>query len=134
MRKGVRARKAVQSGQSAIYAGFWRRFAAFLLDWLIIGAVSSLLPAASVLVSWLYYAVLESSEKQATAGKMALSMVVTDVNGNRISFVTATVRYFSKILSAIVLGLGFVWIAVDSRKQGWHDKMAGTFVVVRRGQ
>lgn len=131
MRKKVTGKSAIV-GPLVEYGGFWRRLGAALFDGLIIGAISSVLPPAIPLVSWLYYTVLESSEKQATIGKMALKLVVTDMNGNRISFVTATIRHFSKILSALMLFLGFVMIAFDAKKQGLHDKIAGTLVIIAK--
>lgn len=78
---------------------------------------------------WLYEAGLESSKYQATLGKMALGMKVTDLNGYRISFARATGRHFAKILSAIILFIGFIMVAFTERKQGLHDMLAGTLVV-----
>ena len=78
--------------------------------------------------SWLYSALLESSSYQATLGKMILGMKVTDLAGNRISFERATGRHFAKILSAMILGIGFLMVAFTERKQGLHDILAGTLV------
>ena len=75
-----------------------------------------------------YYAYLESSEKQATFGKQAMGLVVTDLDGNRISFLNAVGRYFSKFLSTIILGIGYIMQAFDSKGQALHDKIAGTLV------
>ena len=72
-----------------------------------------------------------SSEKQATVGKMVLGMVVTDVNGGRISFGRATGRHFAKWLSALILGIGFLMAAFTERKQALHDMIADTLVVSR---
>ena len=134
---------------TSMYAGFWRRVAAVILDGLLLGIVtvplslalgggddigstsSSYSPAASsisTVVSWLYYALMESSAKQATLGKMALGIRVTDLDGNRITFGKATGRYFAKILSALILGIGFLMVAFTQRKQGLHDILAGTLV------
>ncbi len=126
------------------YAGFWRRFAAFLIDALIVGAgvsvVSSILGhppdtqdqvynGISILAQWLYFTLLESSDYQATIGKMSLNLQVVDLEGNKISFAKANMRYWSKILSAIVLGIGFLMIAFTEKKQGLHDKIAGTLII-----
>ena len=125
------------------YAGFWRRLLAYLLDALVL-LVPSLLFGFLVglgggneviaQVLWLfvalaYFAILESSPKQATLGKRALGLRVCDMNGQRISLGTATGRYFGKILSFIVLCIGFLMVAFTERKQGLHDKLAGTLVL-----
>jgi uncharacterized RDD family membrane protein YckC len=83
----------------------------------------------NTIVNWIYEAALESSSKQATLGKMALGLKVTDVYGNRISFARATGRHFAKYLSGIILGIGYIMIAFSERKQGLHDMIAGTLVV-----
>jgi uncharacterized RDD family membrane protein YckC len=72
---------------------------------------------------------MESSARQATLGKMALGIVVTDLDGNRIGFGRATGRYFAKILSALILLIGFIMAAFTQKKQGLHDIIAGTLVV-----
>jgi uncharacterized RDD family membrane protein YckC len=82
--------------------------------------------------SWLYSALLESSSYQATPGKMALGLVVTDAMGQRISFGRATGRYFAKILSSLILLIGFFMIGWTARKQGLHDMIAGTLVYKAR--
>jgi uncharacterized RDD family membrane protein YckC len=72
---------------------------------------------------------MESSAKQATVGKMALGIIVTDLEGRRLGFGRATGRYFAKILSALILGIGFLMAAFTERKQGLHDMVASTLVV-----
>lgn len=135
---------------TSMYAGFWRRVAAVILDSLILGIVtvplslalgggddlgsssSTYSPAASSVstaLGWLYFALMESSAKQATIGKMALGIVVTDLEGRRIGFGKATGRYFAKILSFLTIGIGFLMVAFTQRKQGLHDILAGTLVV-----
>ncbi|HBK66344.1 MAG TPA: hypothetical protein DD000_23340, partial [Cyanobacteria bacterium UBA11166] len=71
----------------------------------------------------------ESSPKQATIGKQALGIVVTDLNNQPISFVTATIRHFSKILSGIILLIGYLMVLFTEKKQALHDMLAGTLVV-----
>ena len=77
----------------------------------------------------LYFVLMESSAKQATLGKMALGLVVVDVDGNRISFLRALGRYFAKILSGIILLIGYIMVGFTERKQGLHDMIASTLVV-----
>jgi uncharacterized RDD family membrane protein YckC len=136
---------AAMAGTTSMYAGFWRRVAAVLLDGLILGVVtvplnlafaddgytaaSSGAQSISTVLGWLYYALMESSAKQATLGKMALGIIVTDLEGRRIGFGKATGRYFAKILSALILGIGFLMVAFTQRKQGLHDILAGTLVI-----
>lgn len=79
-----------------------------------------------------YFAGLESSAWQATIGKKALGMVVTDTGGNRISFLRAVGRYFAKILSGIILFIGYIMVAFTDKKQGLHDMLASTLVVKGR--
>ena len=121
---------------STEYAGFWRRIAAYLVDALIlaipniilsrIGGAGSL---AVIVVDWIYFAYQESSPAQATFGKRALGVKVTNTEGNPISFGRATGRYFAKILSVLTLLIGVIMIAFTSKKQGLHDMIAGTLVV-----
>ena len=90
------------------------------------GGVLGLLKTAA---SWLYGALMESSPYQATLGKMALGMKVTDLYGNRISFARATGRHFAKYISMITLCIGFIMVGFTERKQGLHDMIAGTLVL-----
>jgi uncharacterized RDD family membrane protein YckC len=80
-------------------------------------------------VQWLYEALLTSSSWQATVGKRILDLKVTDLAGNRISFERATGRFFAKILSSLIFGIGFLMVAFTARKQGLHDILAETLVV-----
>ena len=77
---------------------------------------------------WLYEAYMESSSYQATLGKMIFGMKVTDLQGNRISFARATGRHFAKIISGMILLIGFIMVGLTERKQGLHDILAGTLV------
>lgn len=88
-----------------------------------------LVNGVSFVLSWLYYAYLEASPTQATPGKMMMGIKVTDMEGNRINFGRATIRYFSKILSAIIFGIGYLMAAFTDKKQALHDMIAGTLVV-----
>jgi len=85
-----------------------------------------------ILVPWLYFAALESSKNQATLGKIALRLAVTDMQGNRITFARATLRHFFKFLSAVLVFAGFIMIPLTSRKQGLHDIIAGCLMFLQR--
>jgi uncharacterized RDD family membrane protein YckC len=79
---------------------------------------------------WLYFAAMESSERQATIGKSVLSLRVTDYEGRRISFGRATGRFFAKIVSGMVpLLIGYIMAAFTEKKQALHDMIAGTLVL-----
>ena len=82
----------------------------------------------TIAASWLYEALMESSSYQSTLGKMIFGMKVTDLYGNRISFARATGRHFAKILSGMILCIGFIMVGLTERKQGLHDLLAGTLV------
>lgn len=84
-------------------------------------------------VAWLLHGpLMESSRRRATLGKEALGIVVTDVDGNRVSFASALGRNTAKIVSTIIYYAGFIMIAFTSKKQGLHDMMAGCLVVARK--
>ena len=124
------------------YAGFWIRFLAAFIDGILLFVVQLILRAIiddtivlnliNLVVDWLYFAGMESSAKQATLGKMALGLTVTDLNGNRISFLRATGRYFAKFISALILLIGYIMVAFTAKKQALHDIIAGTLVVKTR--
>jgi uncharacterized RDD family membrane protein YckC len=80
------------------------------------------------LVNWIYEAGMESSSRQATLGKMALGLKVTDIWGKRISFARATGRHFAKYLSGAILMIGYIMAAFTARKQALHDILAETLV------
>ena len=125
------------------YAGFWIRLLAYIIDAVVLGVIT--FPLIQVLtsmgiagdstnvlgiaISWMYFAVFESSEWMASPGKKVLGLIVTDDQGMRLSVGRATRRYFAKILSALLLGIGFFMIAFTARKQGLHDKIFHTLVL-----
>jgi uncharacterized RDD family membrane protein YckC len=82
-------------------------------------------------LDWLYYALLESSAWQGTLGKKALGLEVTDLQGRRISFARATGRFFGRIISGLILGIGFIMAGFTERKQALHDILAGCLVIRR---
>ncbi len=84
----------------------------------------------AVVGPWLYHAFLESSEWQATAGKKALGLVVTDLGGARISFARASGRHFAKLITGLIpLGVGYILAGVTEKKQALHDMIAGCLVL-----
>ncbi|MGH9681015.1 MAG: RDD family protein [Candidatus Acidiferrales bacterium] len=161
------------------YAGFWIRFAAYLIDGLILGipymivlivwissmggfammlrrhqleepsGMRGLPPAAGAFagllfgflvvslfflaLNWLYFAGLQSSERQATFGKAILSLRVTDLEGRRLSFGHATGRFFAKIVSGMIpFAIGYIMAGFTAKKQALHDMIAGTLVFRNR--
>ena len=81
---------------------------------------------------WLIYcAIMESSNKQGTFGKYIMGIKVVDENGDRLTLQRSIKRSSSKILSYVVMLLGFIWILFDKKRQGWHDKLNKTFVVTK---
>jgi uncharacterized RDD family membrane protein YckC len=83
----------------------------------------------SAVISWFYFSIMESSSKQATLGKLAVGIKVTDLCGDRLSFARATGRYFAKIINSFTLCIGYLMAAFTQRKQGLHDMIAGTLVI-----
>jgi uncharacterized RDD family membrane protein YckC len=82
-----------------------------------------------IVLNWLYFSILESSAWQATLGKKALGLKVTDLAGNRISFGRATGRFFSKIISTLIIMIGYIMAGFTEKKQALHDMIAGTLVM-----
>ena len=136
--------------EPVVYAGFWRRFASAIIDGtivvlifgignillgLLIDSSSSLFVTLSSGLSLglgiAYYVGQESGRKQATIGKRAVGIIVTDLHGNRVSSMRATGRYFGKIVSALILMIGYLMAGFTEKKQALHDMMAGTLVVVK---
>ncbi|MXW31068.1 MAG: RDD family protein [Chloroflexi bacterium] len=129
------------------YAGRLHRFAAFIIDAIVISVVIVVLDAIGIIdigepsatdqvleavISFGYY-ILLTAAFGATLGKMALGMRVVDESGQKAGFLKVLVREtIGKIVSAIVVFLGFIWILFDGNRQGWHDKIGGTFVVKAR--
>jgi uncharacterized RDD family membrane protein YckC len=118
------------------YAGFWVRVGAYIIDVLILCIPIVILffipilgAIADIVGIWLYFALQESSVHQATIGKRAMNLYVTDLYGRRLSFGQATGRHFSKIISGIILCIGYIMVAFTEKKQGLHDMIAGTMVL-----
>jgi uncharacterized RDD family membrane protein YckC len=84
----------------------------------------------SLLVTWLYHALMESSEWQATVGKRALGMVVTDMEGKRVTFLRSTGRHFGKIVTNLIpMFIGYIMAGFTEKKQALHDMLAGCVVL-----
>lgn len=155
VRKFGQQRDVPAPADDLVYAGFWVRVCAFLLDTVLLllftaplmvaiygweyfdgartgmfaGAADILIswvaPIVAVVVFWLY--------KQATPGKMLVSISIVDARtGGKLSVAQSVGRYLGYFVATIPLGLGLLWVAFDSRKQGWHDKLAGTVVIRSR--
>lgn len=88
------------------------------------------LAGISVIGQWLYFAYLESGEKQATWGKQALNIYVTDLAGNQVSFGRASGRFFAKMISGLIpFGIGYIMAGFTERKQALHDMIASTLAL-----
>lgn len=135
------------------YAGFWIRLAASIVDTLLVMLLTipmlisyygfetywiaaqsgHLLGLGEIIISWLLpfgATIAFWIKKQATPGKILFSLKVLDEKtGQPISLQQSIIRYLGYFVSTIGLLLGFIWVAFDAKKQGWHDKMAGTVVV-----
>jgi uncharacterized RDD family membrane protein YckC len=141
------------------FAGFWRRLGAYVIDTFILAGVFSFLEPvyssgfqviwnfsfvddaglwvkhlmnlespAAIILSGLYFVAFWVTRGQ-TLGMMVAGVKVIRLDGTGVDTGRAIVRYFGYIISIIPLFLGFIWIAIDAHKQGWHDKMAETYVV-----
>jgi uncharacterized RDD family membrane protein YckC len=101
---------------------------------LIVGLIAMIVvfAAVSVVIQWLYHAYLESGEKQATWGKQALGLYVTDLMGNPITFGRASGRFFAKIITGMIpLGIGYIMAGFTERRQALHDMIASCLVLRR---
>jgi len=134
-----------------VYAGFWKRYAAYTIDTVLImivfGIVGAFTGAANPNVTVsdifgpayflqlalmaLYFAWMHASSSQATLGKMAVGIKVTDDNGERISLLRGIGRFFATILSSLILGIGYLMAGFTDRKRALHDMVASTLVVDR---
>jgi uncharacterized RDD family membrane protein YckC len=98
----------------------------------MVGAIVALFGTAMIMVyaiSILYYAIMESSKAQGSVGKLALGIKVTDMDGNRITFGKALLRSIGKIISSMIMCIGYLMAAFTDKKQALHDMIATTLVV-----
>jgi uncharacterized RDD family membrane protein YckC len=142
------------SGQTVQVIGFGRRFLAYLIDAILLSIVGGCLgfgigmvgavaaqgsedaatginlvtQCLGLLIGAAYHVSFWATTGQ-TLGKMALGIKVISTDGSPVSWGRALLRYLGYIVSGLVLALGFLWIAFDPQRQGWHDKIAGTYVV-----
>src|SRR5215467_11311951 len=122
------------------YATFGQRLVAILIDVAILTLATGSVAVATFgmgvtlgfFAPWLYEAFMTSSEWQATVGKRVMSIIVTDMQGKRISFARATGRHFAKYISAILFGIGFIVAAFTAKRQALHDMIAETLVIKRQ--
>jgi uncharacterized RDD family membrane protein YckC len=111
-------------------AGFWVRMAALLIDFLLVGVVTSFLPHSHLFLVFLAaYGAVMWKLRGSTVGGIVFDLRVARVDGREFDWETAIIRALGCFLSLAVAGLGFFWIAFDGAKQAWHDKIAGTVVV-----
>ena len=147
----------VATEQKFEYAGFWIRVVATIIDGIVLWVVNMIISFAliggsvgmgmasggdyagfgmMIVLTYLimlgiqisYFALLESSSRQATLGKMAVGIKVGDERGQRISVANAFGRAVMRIISGLILCIGYIMVAFDIRKQGLHDKVANTVV------
>ncbi|MBL9170129.1 MAG: RDD family protein [Verrucomicrobiales bacterium] len=115
--------------------GFFVRTVATLLDFIVVICLAHLVGAEGrgFLLLWLGYHVALWSWSGATLGARVFGLALVETDGRAVGFQVALVRALASFLSAIPLFLGFLWVAWDVRKQSWHDKLAGTTLIWRRG-
>ncbi len=148
-------------GGEVVYAGFWKRAAAYLIDGTVVGiagaivgviiggiigaafrigggpesagliAIQAVVQVVSLVLTACYYAYFHSSSNQATLGKMAIGIKVVNNDGEPISFMRGFGRYFALLLSCLTLGIGLLMAAFTERKRTLHDMISGTLVVDR---
>jgi len=130
------------------YAGFWIRFLALLIDSVLLSV--ALFPLVFIFAPqlvqastewtlnvafnllWLVIVILFWRLLSATPGKLLLGIRIVDTRGHeRLSVLKCIGRYLAYLVAFLPLCLGFLWVAFDKRKQGWHDKLAGTLVVYK---
>ncbi len=134
---GAAPARPIARGPSGPRATFWQRLGAYLLDGVVLTVVNIVLIVAlkgvgnilALIVGIAYFVYFEGSSGQ-TLGKRALGIrVVSFDTGGPIGYPRAFVRYIGKIISFVVILLGFLWMLWDREKQTWHDKMASDVVV-----
>ena len=119
-----------------IYAGFWQRLLAGIIDLIILIVIEIILIfipiigwILSLFVTWLYFAIQHSSTKQATFGMRALDIKITNENHGKIGFWRATGNFYLTVISALVVFIGFLMIAFTSKKQGFHNLISRTLCI-----
>jgi uncharacterized RDD family membrane protein YckC len=121
-------------------AGFGQRFVALVIDGIILGIIGSIFGVSTslwgggvvgVAVGALYQWYFLTRQNGQTPGKMALGIRVIKVDGSPLNEVDAVMRYIGYVVNALpfLFGLGWLWALIDANNQGWHDKLARTYVV-----
>jgi len=117
--------------------GFVIRVAAALIDGILLGIVGGILNqifgtgaggGLGTLASIAYLLYFWTTTGQ-TIGHKVIGYKVVKEDGSTLDVTTAIIRYVGMVISTICLGLGFLWVSWDPQKQGWHDKLAKTYVV-----
>ena len=138
--ENMQSAMGMNASASTNYAGFWIRLVAYIIDAIVLlipnYAIEMVVPMMtaylfSMIIYGVYVIYFLSSEMMATPGKMAMGLIVTDGDGNRISAGTAATRWICYFISVIVLLIGFFMIGFTEKKEGLHDKLAGTLVVYK---
>jgi uncharacterized RDD family membrane protein YckC len=134
---------AATAAVSGAKAGFWIRFVAIFIDGILLAIVTSILNVAlnlsvtnrgglQTLIGILYYTYFWSSSGPwpgQTLGSKALGIRVIRTDGSDLSITQALIRYVGLVISVLVIFIGVIWAAFDPNKQGWHDKIADTYVI-----
>ncbi len=134
---------AMAATTTAAKAGFWIRFFAYLIDAIIVGIVGGILGAfidpdpaspgrssVNLLLGLAYFVYFWSAQGTGqTLGMRVLNLKVVRTDGSALSYTQAFIRYIGLIIASIPLLIGLIWAAFDANKQGWHDKIADTYVV-----
>lgn len=132
--------------QTQRYAGFWIRTGAYLIDAIALSVVGSLLGSnahygpdgydqfarsrdLSGLLNLVYFVAFWTYNGGQTVGMRLLGLRVVKLDGTPVTLGTAIVRWIGLVISFLVILLGVIWVGFDAKKQGWHDKLAGTVVV-----
>ena len=95
----------------------------------VLDVIGSIIVLSALILKWFYFSWFESSTQQATLGKRALGIIVSDTNGNKLTFGQASTRYWSKTISSLILLIGFIMVGFNEKKQALHDKIAKTLVI-----
>ena len=129
----IKKRNYKKIPKNKIYAGFWYRFLAYLIDFIILAViyfVLTLIPVIGWIIGiffgWLYFAIQHSSSKRSTLGMRALDITINDENLDKIGFWRATGNYLVVGISIIILFIGLIMIGFTSRKQGLHNLVSRT--------
>jgi len=117
---------------SVILMGFFAILSIFVVSYNPYGDLigfHSLFLVSAILISVIYYIRFWAKSEGQTIGKGMMGIRVISTDGSSISVGKGIIRYLGYIIGGLIFSLGFIWITFDSKRQGWHDKLAGTYVV-----